>query len=135
MVFGTFDIFHKGHKYFFRQTKEFGDYLIVIVARDETVNKVKGEYPLNNENERLEKLKECELVNEVVLGNLGDKYEVIKEIKPDVICLGYDQNIFVDGLKDKLEFFGMESTEVERMKAYYPEKYKSSKLKLIRKEK
>ena len=54
MVFGTFDIFHEGHKNFLKQAREYGDYLIVVVARDETVEKVKKRLPQNDENSRLE---------------------------------------------------------------------------------
>ena len=42
ILFGTFDIFHKGHKNFLEQAQEFGDYLIVVIARDKTVKKIKG---------------------------------------------------------------------------------------------
>ena len=41
MVFGTFDIFHKGHENFLKQAKKLGDCLTVVVARDETVLKFK----------------------------------------------------------------------------------------------
>lgn len=44
MVFGTFDIFHKGHEFYFSKAKEYGEELIVIVARDETVLKIKKKY-------------------------------------------------------------------------------------------
>ena len=39
IVFGTFDILHQGHLDFFRQAKQYGDYLIVAVAHDENVKK------------------------------------------------------------------------------------------------
>ena len=52
MVFGTFDIFHDGHRDYFKQAREFGDYLIVVVARDENVLKIKGNIPRNNEKAR-----------------------------------------------------------------------------------
>ena len=42
MVFGTFDYLHEGHKDFFRQAKQYGDELVVVVARDETVKQIKG---------------------------------------------------------------------------------------------
>ena len=42
MTFGTFDIFHLGHKSFLKQAREFGNYLIVVIARDKTVKNIKG---------------------------------------------------------------------------------------------
>lgn len=129
MVFGTFDIFHPGHRSFLKQAKKYGDYLIIIVARDETVVRVKEQGTINNERKRLSIVRKSELADKVVLGGLGDKYEVIKKYKPDIICLGYDQKYFIDKLKYKLEELGLSDTKIIRMKAHKPEIYKSSKLK------
>jgi len=129
MIFGTFDIFHKGHIDFLKQARAYGDYLIVVVAKDKTVKQVKGDYPLNNENSRLTAINESRLADKVTLGNLKDKYAVIKEYKPDVIALGYDQRFFIDKLKAKLIEFNLDKTRIIKTKAYYPEIYKSSKLK------
>lgn len=129
MVFGTFDIFHKGHKNFLKQAQKYGDYIIAVVARDKTVILVKKQITVNSEQERVEILRGSKLVNEVVLGSLKDKYFVIKKYKPDVICLGYDQKFFVGDLRKKLKEFGLDKTAVIRLKSYYPEKYKTSILK------
>ncbi len=129
MVFGTFDIFHLGHRNFLRQARNYGDYLIVVIARDATVLKVKNKNPKNNEQERLREVQESALADEVILGSLGDKYEIIKKRKPDVICLGYDQKFFIEDLEYELKAFGLAETEVIRLKSYKPEIYKSSKLK------
>lgn len=128
MIFGTFDIFHEGHKDLIAQAKEFGDHLIVVIGRDETVGSVKGEYPLNDEMKRKNAIEKSGLAEEVVLGELGDKYAVIKKNRPDVICLGYDQEFFVSDLRKKLDEMGLEKTKIATLKAYQPEKYKSSKL-------
>ena len=53
MVFGTFDILHPGHLNFFKQAREFGNFLIAVIARDKTVLKIKGRLPKNNEKKRL----------------------------------------------------------------------------------
>ncbi len=100
---------------------------MVVVARDETVGKLKKKKPVNSERYRLEKVKESKLADKVILGSLGDKYRVIKMHKPDIICLGYDQKFFVRGLKRKLKNFGLK-TKVVRLKPYKPKIYKSSKL-------
>lgn len=128
MVFGTFDIFHKGHINFLKQARKYGDYLAVVIARDETVKKVKGKYSQNNEEKRLEKVESSLLADEVILGSLTDKYLVIKRYQPDVICLGYDQKFFIDDLRLELDKMGLAKTEIIKLKSYHPEIYKSSKL-------
>ena len=118
MVFGTFDILHKGHLDYFRQAKKHGDYLIAVVARDKTVLAVKGRLPLNNEKKRVKFVKK--FVDKAILGGLKNRHKVVVKYKPDVICLGYDQKADVNELK--------RFSAVKRMKSYYPEKYKSSKI-------
>ncbi len=125
MVFGTFDGLHKGHSDFFRQAKRYGDYLIVIVARDKTVKKLKGRLPLYNEKERLEAVKNSKSVDETKLGSKNNPYQIINKIKPEIICLGYDQKSFTNNLRGKLREMGLE-TKVYRLKPYKPQKYHSS---------
>ncbi len=128
MVFGTFDIFHKGHENFLKQARKYGDYLIAVVARDKTVYSVKKQKTIKSEQERLKEIKNSGLANKVALGNLGDKYAIIKKYKPDVICLGYDQKAFVSNLERKLTEFKLR-TKITKLNAYHPKKYKSSLLK------
>lgn len=128
MAFGTFDVFHKGHENFLKQAKKLGDYLIIVVARDKTVKHIKKQYPRNKEWERVRTLLESRMADEVVLGALKDKYEIIKKYKPDVIALGYDQEAFVDKLREKLLEYGLTKTKIVRLKPFHPERYKSSKI-------
>ena len=130
LVFGTFDIFHEGHRDFLRQARKYGDFLCALVARDATVVEVKGMPPQNDEQIRLAVLKNSGLVDEAMLGNLDDKYEAIKKYAPDVICLGYDQKYFIENLRGKLDEFGLQNTKIIKLKPYHPEKYKSSKLRI-----
>lgn len=128
MVFGTFDIFHKGHESFLKQARQHGDFLLVVVARDETVKKVKKHKTKNNERKRLLTIKNSGLADKVILGSLKDKYTAIRKYKPDVIALGYDQKSFTEELKNKLAALGLDKTRIIRLKSYYPKKYKSSLL-------
>src|SRR3989344_6716759 len=92
LVFGTFDGLHEGHLDFFKQAKEYGDYLIAVVGRDSTVERVKKKLPKYDQFERLLAVQKCGLIDYARLGNEGvSVYEVLKQVKPDVICLGYDQ--------------------------------------------
>jgi FAD synthetase len=90
MATGTFDLLHMGHIYYLKEAKKLGDKLVVVVARDSTVRKLKHE-PITPEEMRLDIIKELKIVDEVVLGHEDDMYATVKEIKPDIIALGYDQ--------------------------------------------
>ncbi|MBU1033070.1 FAD synthase [Patescibacteria group bacterium] len=127
MCFGTFDGLHAGHEDYFRQAREHGDRLIVVVARDSTVFDVKGEMPLSDEQERFRAIDENDLVDEVFLGHPDDKYFIIEELQPDIICLGYDQETFTDELDIELTRRGMAATVV-RCEPYFPNTFKSSLL-------
>jgi len=128
IVFGSFDILHKGHFYFLKQAKSYGNYLIVVLARDKTIEQLKNRKPLNNEKKRKANLEKIDIVDKVLLGNLKDKYKVIEEQKPDIICLGYDQKFFVNSLKQELAKRNL-NIKIVKLKPYKPEIYKSSKLK------
>jgi FAD synthetase len=128
MAMGTFDLIHRGHKYFLREAKKKGDYLIVLVARDKTVWQVKGKTPLCPEKCRRDAVASLGIADKVVLGSLKDKYATFKKERPNIICLGYDQEIFVDKLRDKLKEMRL-TTKIVRLKSYKPHLYKSSKLK------
>ncbi len=127
MVFGTFDPLHEGHRDMFRQARLHGDYLVVVIARDVTVEKIKGIPPHHLEEDRLRVVADEELVDKAVLGSTTDKMAVIREIVPDVICLGYDQQHVI---VDELFAQGFE-IEIVRLVAHQPEKFKSSIIKKL----
>ena len=128
IVFGTFDVFHLGHEYFLKKAKALGDYLTVVIARDKTVKKVKGEYPQHNEKQRMENVKSSGIPDKVVLGNFDDKYKIIRKIKPNIIALGYDQFVFTYKL-NKMIIDEKMDTEIIRLESYEPNLYKSSFIK------
>jgi|TARA_Y100000310_G_scaffold329691_1_gene400009 FAD synthetase len=128
ITFGSFDILHEGHKNYLREAKSYGDYLIVVVARDGNIVRIKHNKPKNDENSRLENIKNLDFVDEAVLGNENDIFQVLEEYKPDIICLGYDQKTATEEIiKQELEKRNL-SAEIIRCKAFKPEVYKSSKL-------
>lgn len=127
LVFGTFDRLHPGHRALFSQAKKLGDQLYVVVARDETVLTTKKHLPEQNEQQRLEHVRNAPDVFSARLGQEGDKYAVIEEIQPDIIALGYDQTFFTDRLTSELSKRGLHP-RVVRLKAHQPERYKSSLL-------
>lgn len=92
---GVFDLLHLGHIKFLEAAKKEGGKnakLIVIVARDKTVEKTKGRKPIIPENQRCKLINSLKVVDKALLGykNL-DIAEIINLTNPDVIVLGYDQ--------------------------------------------
>lgn len=129
MVFGTYDILHPGHLDFFRQAKQVGDELIVVIARDENVVRIKGQLPAHSEEERRAKTAKALGVALAVLGYADDPYRIIEEWRPDVLCLGYDQrSAFTERLEDELRRRNLHP-RVVRLQPFHPETYKSSKMK------
>jgi FAD synthetase len=128
LVFGSFDQLHPGHLYFLLEAKKYGDELVVVLARKETIKKLKGKLPKYSEKERKEHLEITGIPNRVLLGNQKDKYGIIEKIRPDFICLGYDQNSYTKNLKEELEKRNIKS-KIIRLKPYKEHIFKSSKLK------
>ncbi len=124
MCMGTFDILHPGHLDYFRQAKQFGDYLMVVVARDANALK-EGKTLRFGEKERHARIAAQKIVDKAILGNEGDKLKIVEQERPDVICLGYDQNVDEEKLKEALAQRGL-TPIIVRAAAYYPEKYKSA---------
>jgi FAD synthetase len=125
IAFGTFDLVHPGHVHMLKEAKSYGDYLVVIVARDETVLEVKKHLPLHTEGVRLEHITALGIADKVRLGNLGNKFAVIDEEKPDIVALGYDQKVPIDKLSAAIE----DHVKIVRLSPFKPDIFKSSKLK------
>jgi len=94
---GTFDLLHLGHVRFLEEAKKAGGRnpkLIVIVARDSTVEKRKGVKPVIPENQRRALVESLKVVDEALLGYDEFSMEkVIEKIKPNVIAVGHDSHM------------------------------------------
>lgn len=130
MVFGTFDMIHKGHEDFFRQARALAEepYLIVSLARDAAAKRHRGTVPQVSEENRLAAVAAHSLVDKALLGDEEGFIAHIQKESPDVIALGYDQRgEYVDALERELarvKFF----PRIVRLNAFEPETYKTSKL-------
>lgn len=125
MLFGTFDILHKGHQNLFKQARQHGDFLIVCLGRDKNVEKIKGRRPFFQEKKRIFNLKKTNWVEKVILGDKKNFLKPILRLKPHIICLGYDQ---MSPIKDlKKEFFKYKlNIKLIRLKSFKPRVFKSS---------
>ncbi|MCD6368829.1 MAG: cytidylyltransferase family protein [Thermoproteales archaeon] len=103
LVGGVFDIIHPGHLFFLKKAWDMGR-VIVVVARDTTVLRFKGRKPVFPERYRKQLLESIKYVYKVVLGEPGfNPVKVIKEIKPDIILLGPDQEKIGRSIRETLE--------------------------------
>lgn len=133
MVFGTFDGVHEGHLNFFKQAKKLAEksFLIVSVARDKNVLRIKMHNPFLNDKKRMVLVKKCKLVDKVLLsGTKNHLPHIIKE-RPDIIALGYDQKEYVKNLKKDLKNKGV-LVKIVRLQPYKEHIYKNNLLKKIR---
>lgn len=121
MGFGTFDGLHPGHLSYLKQLKQLGDVVYVVVARDVNVLKFKNRLPRQDEKIRMQELKKVGIADYVLPGEITDFYKWIEIYKPDFLGLGYDQRADAEGLKKRFP-----DTQIVRLKAFKPEKHKSS---------
>lgn len=117
MASGVFDIIHTGHISYLQQAKALGDELIVVVACDDTVRKNKHE-PITPERMRVRIVDSLKPVDKAILGREGDILDIVKEMSPDVIVLGFDQTFNENDLKKRLEKGGLGHIMVTRAAEY-----------------
>ena len=113
MASGVFDLIHPGHISYLKQAREFGDELVVVVASDETVRRKKHE-PITPEAMRSQIVSELKPVDRAVVGGQGDIFDTVREIEPDVIVLGFDQNFAEEEIRKALAEHGLGHIRVER---------------------
>ena len=116
MASGVFDILHPGHLHYLNEARKLGDELYVVVATDNTVRRRKHE-PITPEEMRLELVGSLKPVDRALLGKEGDIFQVVEEIRPDVIALGYDQHFDEEDLAEQLRERGL-GARVVRISEY-----------------
>ena len=91
---GCFDIVHAGHVKYLQQAKACGDYLILGLNSDASVQRLKGpQRPLNNELDRAEVIGALKAVDAVVLFEEQTAEALIAKVKPDVYVKGGDYTL------------------------------------------
>jgi FAD synthetase len=92
---GVFDLLHYGHIRYLEEAKKIGgpnSRLVVIVARDETVKRIKGTDPVIPEDQRRAVIEALKVVDEALLGFEDmDLDRVLQQVKPDIVVVGHDQ--------------------------------------------
>jgi FAD synthetase len=130
---GAFDLLHLGHVKYLEEAKKVGGpnaKLIVVVARDSTVEKRKGTKPIIPENQRMALVDSLKVVDEAILGYEDfDIEKVIEKIRPDVIALGYDRHDVERTVRDYVKKKGLNTKIVKIGKFGEDELDSSSKIK------
>ena len=91
---GCFDILHIGHAKYLKESKKFGDILIVGLNSDSSVKRLKGESrPINNEQDRAMLLDELKSVDYVVIFEEDSPVNLLEIIKPDIYTKGSDYTV------------------------------------------
>lgn len=114
MATGVFDLLHPGHIAFLNEAKKLGDELVVVVARDSTAKRLKHP-PITPESSRLEMVQALKPVDRAVLGNEGNIYEILADLRPNVIVLGYDQVHTEEKVLEECRKRGLRDTRVVRL--------------------
>ena len=89
LVGGCFNKIHSGHIYFLKEAKKLGDKLIVVLANDKN-NKKPYALPAK---ERKRLLRSLNIADKILIGYFEDKIKIVKKVKPNIIALGYDQEL------------------------------------------
>lgn len=126
-VFGVFDILHPGHLAFLEAAKRRGDELVVVVTPDEKVRKEKGRRPSQPLKDRLRVLRALKVVDRAVPGDGGKRWTTVERLRPDVICVGYDQDATHPAFLAQLERLP-EHPKVVRLRPTAPSRYGSSRI-------
>ncbi len=116
MAVGIFDLLHAGHLHYVEQAKSLGEELVVVIAHDETVRKQKHE-PVTGQDLRRRMVEGLKPVDQAIIGNPPGVpiFEILKQIDPNLIALGYDQKHSIDAIRKGLDQHGFEHVEVTRV--------------------
>jgi len=130
---GVFDLLHWGHVKFLEEAKKAGGEnaeLVVVVARDATVEKTKGRAPTMGEYHRAALVDSLKVVDRAVMGYLNFNIsDIIDDIKPDVIALGYDQDDVMDEVQNYIRMKNLNIKVVRIAKFGEIARLSSSKIK------
>lgn len=110
---GTFDLLHPGHLAYLREARALGDELYVIVARDHCPEK----NTVVPEEQRCAMVQGLKPVTEAVLGSRDDMYVPVKEIDPDIVALGPDQDWDEERIREGMRSRGIDA-DVVRIEKY-----------------
>jgi cytidyltransferase-like protein len=120
MCFGTFDLFHPGHRYYIETALKLAKKLIIVIARDTRVIEKKKIFPTHSEKERQKILQTAYPEALVILGDESDIFVPIRSYEPDILVFGYDQYIPAETIKElfpDITLTKVDGFEIEKWKS------------------
>lgn len=112
ITYGTYDMFHYGHKRLLERAKALGDYLIVGVTSDD-YDKTRGK--INNQQSLMERIASVEasgIADEIIVEEYeGQKIDDIRRLNVDVFTVGSDWKGKFDYLNEYCKVVYLERTE------------------------
>jgi len=92
---GCFDILHAGHVKYLEEASQLGDFFVVALNTDESVQRLEKSpaRPLQNEFSRTHVMASLGFVDAVVLFNEDTPKEIIEIMTPDILVKGADYTI------------------------------------------
>jgi len=116
---GCFDIIHRGHIEYLRESKELGDVLVLGLNSDESVRRIKGvPRPYQDERGRAVILDAMEMVDLVVIFDEDTPLNLICELKPDILVKGGDYNSQLIVGASEVEGWGGSVKTISFLKGY-----------------
>ena len=104
---GVYDLLHFGHVKYLRESKSYGDCLVVAINSDKSVRQLKGKNrPIICQEERAEVLSSLEFVDYVTIFDEQTPIKLIERIKPDFLIKGSDWESDKIVGKDFVESYG-----------------------------
>jgi len=112
ITYGTFDLFHEGHKSLLRRAKELGDRLIVGVTTEQYDIQRGKMNVVDSLMRRIDSVRNCEYADEVIVEEReGQKISDIQKYEADVFVIGSDWRGKFDYLKEYCEVVYLERTK------------------------
>jgi FAD synthetase len=110
---GKFDILHLGHLAYLEQSRELAGpdgELVVVIALDSTIEKERGAPPVFPQEQRRRIVEALGIVDRAVLGYQTENHtQIVSDLDPDFIALGYDQYTDIEALEQTFRERGMKT--------------------------
>src|SRR5262249_40297456 len=88
---GCFDLLHAGHVRYLKEARALGDYLVVGLNSDASVQALKGpDRPVQTETDRAEILSSLACVDAVCIFGDATPVRLIQQVEPDILVKGGD---------------------------------------------
>lgn len=112
ITYGTFDLFHEGHKKLLKRAKKLGNYLIVGVTTD-NYDKNRGKLNVSQSlMERMENIRQSGIADQIIIEEYeGQKINDIQKYDVDIFAIGSDWVGKFDYLKDYCDVKYLERTK------------------------